>query len=127
MSELLEHLRGALAKRYVVEREVGCGGMAVVFLAHDVKLDRRVAIKVLRPELVASIAVSRFLHEIQIAAPLTHPHIVPVHDAGEVDGLPYFVMPFVDGESLRTRLTRQRTLPVREAVRIAREVADALA
>src|SRR5207249_8564078 len=126
MAELVARLRAALADRYAIDRELGRGGMATVFLARDVKHDRSVAIKVLRPELAAALGAERFLREIEIAARLTHPHILPLHDSGEAGGFLYYVMPFVEGESLRDRLNRERQLPVEEAVRIAREVATAL-
>jgi serine/threonine protein kinase len=120
-------LATALADRFRLERELGRGGMATVYLARDLKHDRLVALKVLRHELAAAIGVERFLREIQIAARLSHPHIVPLHDSGAVGGLPYYVMPYIDGESLRTRLQREGPLPVQDAVRLAREVAGALA
>lgn len=123
----VERLRAALAARYRIVRELGRGGMATVYLADDLKHDRRVAVKVLRPELAAALGPERFLREIQIAALLAHPHILPLHDSGTVDGFVYYVMPHVDGETLRERLSRERRLPVDEAVRIVREVADALA
>src|SRR5438477_3574033 len=126
MAELLARLRGVLADRYAIDRELGHGGAATVYLAQDLKHGRRVAIKVLRPELAAALGAERFLREIEIAARLTHPHILPLHDSGEVGGFLYYVMPFVEGESLRDRLNRERQLPVEEAVRIAREVATAL-
>jgi len=126
MIEILERLRAALADRYAVERELGEGGMAIVYLAHDIKHDRHVAIKVLRPELAASLGADRFLREIKIAAKLTHPHILPLYDSGEADGLLFYVMPFVEGESLRDLLDREQQLPLEDAVRIAREVAGAL-
>ena len=122
-----ESLRVALAGRYAVERELGHGGMATVFLARDPRYDRAVAVKVLERDVVAPNGVERFLHEIRIAAGLTHPHVLAVHDSGEVDGLLYYVMPYVDGETLRARLTRDRPLPVADAVRLLRELADALA
>jgi serine/threonine-protein kinase len=122
----VDRLTTALAARYVVERELGQGGMATVYLAHDVRHDRKVALKVLRPELAAIVGIERFLHEIKTTAHLQHPHILPLHDSGEADGIVYYVMPYVEGESLRDRLTREKQLPVEEAVRIAREVADAL-
>jgi eukaryotic-like serine/threonine-protein kinase len=109
-----------------VERELGRGGMAVVYLARDLRHDRRVAIKVLRPELAVSLGPERFLREIRVAATLNHPHILPLHDSGEAGGYLYYVMPYVDGESLRSRLMREHQLPVDEAVRIARDVASAL-
>ena len=123
---LLEQLRSALAGRYTVERELGRGGMASVFLAQDVKHKRPVAIKVLTPDIGRLVGSDRFLREIEIAARLTHPHILPVFDSGDAGGLLYYVMPFVRGESVRHRLERGGPLPVSEAVRIAREVADAL-
>src|SRR5204863_3089273 len=126
MAELLARLRGALADRYATDRELGHGGMATVYLAQDLKHGRSVAIKVLRPELAAALGAERFLREIEIAARLTHPHILPLHDSGEAGGFLYYVMPFVEGESLRDRLKREPQLPVEEAVRIAREVATAL-
>jgi len=103
----LERLARGLAGRYEVEREIGSGGMATVYLARDVKHQRAVAIKVLRPELAASLGSERFLREIEIAAGLDHPHILPLYDSGEVDGSLFYVMPFVEGESLRDRLTRE--------------------
>jgi tRNA A-37 threonylcarbamoyl transferase component Bud32 len=126
MPELLERLKTALADRYAVESEIGRGGMATVFLAEDLKHDRRVAVKVLHPELAATLGADRFLREIQIAARLEHPHILTLIDSGEAEGLPYFVMPVVDGESLAQRLEREGQLPLDEALRIAREVADGL-
>jgi len=112
--------------RYTVERELGVGGMATVYLAHDAKHDRKVAIKVLRPDVAEVIGVDRFLHEIKVAAKLNHPHIVPVHDSGRIDKLLYFTMPYIEGESLRGRLNRERQLPLEESLRITREVAAAL-
>src|SRR5438045_5271344 len=126
MAELLARLRGALADLYAIDRELGHGGAATVYLDQDLNHGRRVAIKVLRPELAAALGAERFLREIEIAARLTHPHILPLHDSGEAGGFLYYVMPFVEGESLRDRLNRERQLPVEEAVRIAREVATAL-
>ncbi|HEY3934372.1 MAG TPA: protein kinase [Gemmatimonadales bacterium] len=116
----------ALADRYTVERELGQGGMATVYLAHDVKHERQVAIKVLRPELAAVIGAERFVREIRTIANLQHPHILGLIDSGEVSGTAYYVMPFIDGESLRDRLSRETQLPIGDAVRIAVEVADAL-
>ncbi|MGH7534569.1 MAG: serine/threonine-protein kinase, partial [Gemmatimonadales bacterium] len=127
MADLLSKLRTALAGRYRIERELGMGGMAVVFLALDERHGRHVAVKVLRPELTPVLGPERFLREIAIAARLTHPHILPVHDSGESAGFLYYVMPYVEGEALRGRLARERLLPVEESLRIAREVADALA
>jgi serine/threonine-protein kinase len=127
VAELPERLQTSLADRYTIERELGRGGMALVFLAHDRKHDRPVALKVLRPELALSLGPERFLREIKLAAQLQHPHILPVHDSGEAAGFLFYVMPYVAGESLRERLDREQQLPVDEAVRIAREVAAALA
>jgi serine/threonine protein kinase/Flp pilus assembly protein TadD len=126
MPAILYHLRTALADRYRIEREVGRGGMATVFLAQDLKHDRRVALKVLHPELAASLGPERFLREIKVAARLNHPHIVPLHDSGQAGDLLYYVMPYVEGESLRHRLTRERQLPVDDALQIARNVGAAL-
>ena len=120
-------LARALASRYRVERELGAGGMATVFLAHDLRHEREVAIKVLHPELGAALGADRFEAEIRITAKLQHPHILPLLDSGEAEGLLYYVMPFVAGGSLRTRLEREQQLPVAEAVRITKEVASALA
>jgi serine/threonine-protein kinase len=125
--DLLDTLRQALADRYAVEREVGRGGMATVFLAQDVKHHRSVAIKVLHAELAAALGSERFLREIEIAARLQHPHILPLYDSGAAAGFLYYVMPYVEGESLRDRLTRERQLPQDDALRIATEVAGALA
>ncbi len=127
MPELIDRIRDALAGRYTVERELGQGGMAVVYLAHDEKHHRPVAIKVLRPELAAAVGAERFLREIEIAAQLNHPNILPLFDSGEADGLLFYVMPYVAGETLRHRIARERQLPLDEAVRIAGEVGDALA
>ncbi|MEO6055394.1 MAG: serine/threonine-protein kinase, partial [Gemmatimonadales bacterium] len=122
----LERLGAGLADRYRVERELGQGGMATVYLAHDLKHDRKVAVKVLRPDLAAVIGADRFLREIKTIATLQHPHILGLIDSGEVDGTAYYVMPFVEGESLRDRLNREKQLPVAEAVRLAGEIAGAL-
>jgi serine/threonine-protein kinase len=126
MSDLSERLSTALADRYAIQREIGRGGMATVLLAQDLKHQRPVALKVIHPELAAGLAAERFLREIRIAANLQHPHIVPLHDSGEADGLLYYVMPYVEGESLRARLKREGTLPLDEALHIAGAVADAL-
>jgi len=115
-----------LAGRYRIERELGAGGMATVYLAHDVKHDRKVALKVLRPELAAVLGAERFVREITTTANLRHPHILPLYDSGQADGFLYYVMPFVEGESLRDRLNREKRLPIEDVMRIAREVADAL-
>ena len=127
MTDVLERLRAALADRYRIERELGQGGMATVYLAEDLKHHRKVAVKVLRPELAATLGPERFFREIEVAAQLQHPHILPLLDSGEADGFLYYVMPFVEGESLRDRLTRQGELPIHEAVKLLAEVADALA
>ena len=126
LADLRNRLEQALRGRYAVDREVGRGGMAVVFLAHDLRHDRDVAVKVLRPELAVTLGPERFLREILLAAGLAHPHILPLYDSGEADGCLFYVMPFVTGESLRDRLERDGQLPVAEALTIAREVADAL-
>jgi len=120
-------LADALQDRYRLDRELSQGGMATVYLAQDLRHHRPVALKVLRPDLVATLGTERFLREIQVEAGLTHPHILPLHDSGEAEGLLYYVMPFIEGESLRDRLVRDHSLPVAEAVRLGREVADALA
>ncbi len=124
--DLLDRLQTALSDRYAIEEEIGAGGMATVYLAEDLKLHRKVAVKVLRPELAAALGPERFLREIEIAAKLHHPHILALHDSGEADGFLYYVMPYVEGESLRDRLHREKQLPVEDALQIAREVADAL-
>ncbi len=126
MQDTLDRLREALADRYSIEREVGQGGMATVYRAHDPKHDRPVAIKILKSELAQALGAERFLREIRITARLNHPHILPLHDSGEPGGFVYYVMPFVEGESLRDRLERDGRLPITEAVAIARQVADAL-
>jgi len=126
MSDLQQRLSDGLSGRYTIQRELGEGGMAVVFLAHDVKHDRNVAVKVLRPEISAEIGAERFLREIKLAAGLTHPHILPVYDSGDADGLLFYVMPNMEGRSLRERLDKERQLPLDESLRIAREVATAL-
>lgn len=126
MPEVVELLKDALAPRYEVERELGRGGMAVVILGRDLRLERRVAIKVLLPELSASLGAERFLQEIRFAAALHHPHILAVHESGEAAGFLYYVMPYVEGESLRARLDREGELPLEDALRIAHEVGDAL-
>ena len=132
MSDTLQRLAAALGDRYALEREVGAGGMATVYLARDLRHGRPVAIKVVRPELSGPEGIARFLREIELAARLQHPHILPVFDSGAMDDgaggrTPYFVMPFVQGESLRARLARERQLPVEDAIALAAEVADALA
>ena len=126
MPDSVAAIRQALVGRYAVERELGAGGMATVYLAHDVKHDRDVAIKVMRADLAESLGRDRFLREIQLAAKLTHPHILPLFDSGDADGALYYVMPNVQGQSLRDRMDAQGQLPMHEAVRIASEVAGAL-
>jgi tetratricopeptide (TPR) repeat protein len=121
-----QRLATALADRYRIERELGAGGMATVYLAHDLKHDRPVAIKVLHPHLAAVLGAERFLKEIRTTAQLQHPHILPLHDSGEADGLLFYVMLYVEGESLGQRITREKQLPVADAVRITSEVASAL-
>src|SRR5688572_12148030 len=123
---MLESLRPALAGRYEVEREIARGGMAIVFLARDLRHRRPVALKVLKPELAHVLGPERFLREIEIAAQLTHPNILPVHDSGEAGDLLYYVMPYVEGETLRSRLNRERQLSLEDAVQVVRNVADAL-
>src|SRR5918994_659275 len=118
-----DRLRTALADRYQLERKVGEGGMAAVYLARDLRHGRQVALKVLRAELAASLGPQRFLREIRVVANLQHPHILPLFDSGSANGFLYYVMPFVDGESLRHRLLREPRLPLQEALRIARETA----
>ncbi len=122
----LERLAAALADRYRLERELGEGGMATVYVAHDRKHDRQVALKVLKPELAAALGAERFLEEIRVTANLQHPHILPLYDSGEADGALFYVMPLVRGESLRDRLEREKLLPVAETIRIVRQVAAAL-
>jgi serine/threonine-protein kinase len=126
MSDLLERLNSALAGRYAIERELGAGGMATVYLANDLRHHRRVAIKILHPDLAAAVGAERFIREIEIVAGLSHPHILSLYDSGEADGFLYYVMPYVDGESLRDRLTRERQLPLDDALQIIRQVGDAL-
>ena len=126
MSPIESRLTAALADRYRIERELGSGGMATVYLAEDLKHHRRVAIKVLRPGISEALAAERFLREIEIAAGLTHPHILPVYDSGQADGLLYYVMPYVAGESLRQKIAREGALPVPETARLLHEIADAL-
>ena len=124
--DLVPRLRAALAGRYRIEGEIGRGGMATVYLAHDQKHDRPVALKVLQPELTLAVRAEQFVREIAIAAKLAHPHILPLYDSGEADGIVYYVMPYVEGESLRDRLTREPQLPLADALRIAGDVAAAL-
>src|ERR1051325_7608318 len=126
MTANLPDIRDLLSDQYEVEAELGRGGMATVFLARDPRADRQVAIKVLRPDLAAAVGLERFRREIAIAGSLKHPHILPLYESGEIAGRLFYVMPFVAGESLRSRLDRQRQLPIDEAVRITVEVASAL-
>ncbi len=126
MTDAVERLSTALVDRYTIERELGAGGMATVYLAHDIKHHRKVAVKVLRPELAAVLGAERFLAEIKVTAGLQHPHILPLHDSGETDGFLYYVMPFVDGESLRERLNREKQLSVDDALGITAAVGGAL-
>ncbi len=127
VTDTLERLKTALADRYAIEREIGAGGMATVYLAEDLRHGRKVAVKVLRPDLAATLGPERFLREIEIAARLEHPHILTLIDSGEADSFLYYVMPYVEGDSLRTKLGREQELPVSEAVRILSEVVDGLA
>src|SRR5437764_9415331 len=127
MLDVLDSLREGLAPRYDVEREIGAGGMARVFLAVEQHPHRRVAIKVLDPEVSTRLLREWFIREVDLSSKLSHPHIVPIFSAGEVDGLFYYVMPYVEGESLRHRLVRERKLPLAVALHITRDVADALA
>src|SRR3982751_2581058 len=120
---LREQLQHALGSAYRLERELGGGGMSRVFVAEETAFGRKVVVKVLPSEAAALVSIERFKREIQLAARLQHPHIVPLHSAGESDGLPYFTMPFVEGESLRARLSSHGELPVSEAVRLLREIA----
>src|SRR5215472_2019009 len=124
--DLLPQLNSSLGGRYAIDREIGRGGMATVYVARDVRHDRRVALKVLNPELGALLGVDRFIAEIKVTAKLQHPNLVPLFDSGEADGQLYYVMPFIEGESLRSRLTRERQLSVDDAVRIAMGAASAL-
>ncbi len=126
MPELQTTLKAALADRYTLDRELGRGGMATVYLARDLRHDRLIALKVLHPELAAALGPERFLREISVTAQLQHPHILPLFDSGTADGLPYYAMPYVEGESLRARMTRERQLGLTDALRIAHEIADAL-
>jgi serine/threonine protein kinase/Tol biopolymer transport system component len=126
VADMLERLKAALADRYTIERELGSGGMATVYLAQDVKHNRQVAVKVLRPDLAATLGPERFLREIEVAAKLQHPNILPLYDSGEADGFLFYVMPHVEGPSLREKLVKEGELPIGDAVRILRDVVDAL-
>ena len=125
-ADTISRLNAALEGRYRIERELGVGGMATVYLADDLRHARKVALKVLKPELAAVIGAERFLAEIKTTANLQHPHILPLFDSGEADGFLFYVMPYVEGETLGNRLEREKQLPVDEAVRIAIDVAEAL-
>ena len=127
MDSLLERVKAAVAGRYEVERELGAGGMAVVYLGRDVKHDRHVALKIFRPESASGLGAERFLREIQVTAKLSHPNILPLYDSGEANGLLFYVMPFVEGETLAGLLAREQELAIPQALQIAREVAEALA
>ena len=126
MSDLLERLKDALASRYLIEREIGHGGMATVYLAADIRHARHVAVKVFRPEVAVILGAERFLHEVRVTAKLQHPHILPLFDSGEADGFLFYVMPYVRGESLRNKLNREKQLPVEEAIGIVGDVAAGL-
>src|SRR5512134_1287159 len=126
MSSVVDRLNVALSGRYRIERELGEGGMATVYLADDLKHSRKVALKVLKPDLAAVVGAERFLGEIATTARLQHPHILPLFDSGSADGFLFYVMPYVEGETLRERLDRDHQLPVEDAVRIAASVAQAL-
>ena len=125
MPEITARLTTALADRYAIEREIGAGGMATVYLAEDLKHHRKVAVKVLRPELAAVLGAERFLKEIEVTANLQHPNILPLYDSGEADAFLYYVMPYIEGESLRDKLNREKQLAVEETVEIAKSVAGA--
>ena len=126
MSDPVTRLNTALEGRYAIERELGEGGMATVYLADDLKHERKVALKVLKPELAAVVGAERFLAEIKTTANLTHPHILPLHDSGEADGFLFYVMPHIEGESLRERIDREKQLGVDDALAITQKVAGAL-
>jgi Tol biopolymer transport system component len=126
VDEYLDRLQSTLSGRYTIEHELGAGGMATVYLAHDIRHDRKVAVKVLRPELAAVIGAARFLTEIKVTANLQHPHILPLHDSGEADGFLFYVMPYVEGESLRDRLNRETQLSVEDTLQLTQEIADGL-
>ena len=126
MSDAIQRLNVALEGRYRVARELGAGGMATVYLAEDLKHERKVALKVLKPELAAVVGADRFLAEIKTTANLQHPHILPLFDSGEADGFLFYAMPYVEGESLRERIDREHQLPVDDAVRIATNLAEAM-
>ena len=126
MPDQIARLNAALEGRYAIERELGEGGMATVYLADDLKHERKVALKVLKPELAAVVGAERFLAEIKTTANLQHPHILPLFDSGEADSFLFYVMPYVEGEDLREKLDREHQLPVDDALRIATNMAEAL-
>ncbi|HEX9690593.1 MAG TPA: serine/threonine-protein kinase, partial [Gemmatimonadales bacterium] len=126
MTAVTERLSSALADRYQIERRLGEGGMATVYLAEDLKHKRKVALKVLKPDLAAVLGAERFVQEITTTAQLQHPHILPLFDSGTADGFLFYVMPYIEGETLRNKLDRETQLSIDESVRIATEVADAL-
>ena len=126
MSDLLEQLNTSLSGRYALERELGRGGMAVVYLATDLKQGRQVALKVFQPDVAAAMGPARFQREVEIATRLEHPHILSLYDSGQANGLLYYVMPYVEEQSLRERLDREGQLPIEDALRLAREMAEAL-
>ena len=126
MSDSITRLNTALEGRYRIESELGEGGMAMVYLADDLKHERKVALKVLKPELAAVVGAERFLAEIKTTASLQHPHILPLYDSGEADSFLFYVMPYVEGETLRERIDREGELPIQQAVRILRDLVDAL-
>src|ERR1700741_1974125 len=121
-----ELLKSTLADRYTIERKIGSGGMANVFVAHDVRHNRKVAIKIMHPELAMRIGIERFLREIETTAKLQHPHILPLFDSGAVEGTVFYVMPYVEGESLRARLKREHQLPLAAVLRITHEIASGI-
>src|SRR5215212_894706 len=123
MSDEVARVTSAVADRYQIDREIGRGGMATVYLARDIRHNRNVALKVLNPELGAVLGVERFLAEIRVTANLQHPNLLPLFDSGEVNGLLYYVMPYIEGETLRTRLEREKQLPVDEVVRMSSGIA----
>ena len=127
MTDLRDHIQSSLGNSYTLEHELGGGGMARVFVATDRSLDRKIVVKVLPPETAGAVHIGRFKREIALAAKLQHPHIVPLLSAGETEGLPFYTMPFVDGETLRARLARAGEMPVAEATSVLRDVARALA
>ncbi len=126
MPEITAQLSTALADRYKLERHLGEGGMATVYVAEDLKHDRKVAVKVLRPELAAVIGGERFLNEIKVTANLQHPHILPLHDSGDADNFLYYVMPYIEGDTLRDKLDREKQLAIEDAIEITRSIASAL-